>query len=91
MAGPTDTTRRQRAAARPRLLAALQAAGTLPCPRCHQPMTPQQPLQVGHATDVADGGTNSHLRLEHQRCNQQAGGRRGRTGPTPTTHYSRQW
>jgi hypothetical protein len=95
MAGPTDTTRTQRAAARPTLLAELVAAGTLPCPRCHQPMHPWQHLDVGHTIDVADGGTHSPLRLEHRHCNRQAARQRSlrkiTTTPTPPNINSREW
>jgi len=47
-----------------------------PCPRCGQPMRASQDLDVGHVVARAIGGTLSDgARLEHARCNRQAGGR----------------
>jgi hypothetical protein len=96
MAGPTDTTRTARAQARPRLLAHLRAVGSLPCPRCAQPMYPWQDLDVGHTEDVADGGGNSPMRLEHRTCNRSASRARSlrlrHPPPTPTPPIvSREW
>jgi hypothetical protein len=93
MAGPTDTTRTQRARARPHLLQALQAAGTLPCPRCPHPIYPWQDVDVGHTTDVRDGGADSPMRLEHTACNRRAGDRRRThtTTPPPPHINSRDW
>lgn len=94
MAGPTDITRAARKRARPILLGALRAAGSLPCPRCGQPMTYAQcaRLDVGHTRDVADGGARSPLRLEHTECNRRAGDRRrGRHAPPAPYAGSRAW
>ncbi len=47
-----------------------------PCPRCGQPMYRRQDLDLGHVVARAIGGTLSDgTRLEHRRCNRQAGGR----------------
>jgi hypothetical protein len=45
-------------------------------------------LDVGHETDVVDGGRGSTLRLEHADCNRGAGDRRRRRR---RVRVSRQW
>ena len=92
MAGPTDATRAERAEARPVLLAELECAGTLPCPRCGHPMHPWQDLDVGHTHDVATHGHGPHnpTRLEHMRCNRGAAGREWVPPPDRNMH-SREW
>ena len=92
----TDTTRTARARARPRLLQALRAAGTLPCPRCGHDMHPWQDLDVGHTHDVHHGGSDSPMRLEHVGCNRSAGAAtrlHQHTHPTPPHPHinSREW
>lgn len=94
MAGPTDATRSERRRARPQLLAELEAQGSLPCPRCGQPMYPWQDLDVGHPLDVADvGPIPQPLRLEHRHCNRAAGDRRRPppAQPAPPDIGSREW
>ena len=87
MAGPTDSTRAERKRARPILLAELRRLGSMPCPRCGEPMRIGMDLDVGHAEDVVDGGRGSLLRLEHEDCNRGAGDRRRRR----RVRVSRQW
>jgi hypothetical protein len=59
------------------LLAAMRDGD--PCPRCGRPMFRTQALDVGHVVDVVAGGALADgARLEHGRCNRQAGGRVGR-------------
>ena len=48
-----------------------------PCPRCHQPMWPDQKLDTGHIVDRALGGTNMGLRWEHSVCGRSAGATMG--------------
>lgn len=93
MAGPTDATKAERKRARPRLLAHLAQVGSLPCPRCNDPMVIGQRLDVGHEVDVVDGGRGSPLRLEHMSCNRRAGDRRQGRRPDRQSlvKISRQW
>jgi hypothetical protein len=63
-------------AMRKRLLARLRDGD--PCPRCGRPMyrALAHLLDVGHVVDRAAGGTLADgARLEHRRCNRQAGQR----------------
>jgi hypothetical protein len=77
-----------------------------PCPRCGLPMYRWQDLDLGHVVARVIGGTLSDgARLEHRRCNRQAGGRllgrlrragpprRPTSPPTVTTPVplTRQW
>ena len=48
-----------------------------PCPRCGQPMWPDQKLDTGHITDRALGGTGHGFRWEHAHCGRSAGATMG--------------
>jgi hypothetical protein len=79
----------------------LTATGPRPCPRCNQPVYPDQlahlnrdgrPFDLGHQVDVVNGGQGPKL-PEHNCCNRSAGGklaalrRRLKEGP----RLSREW
>jgi hypothetical protein len=57
--------------------AALILDGAEVCGRCGQPGTDTDPLEAGHRTARANGGTNdlSNYRPEHRSCNRAAGSR----------------
>lgn len=67
-----------------------------PCPRCNLPMLHGQDLDLGHALDRATHGPHNPgpRRIEHARCNRQAGqalGMSRRRRHTPRRVNSRTW
>lgn len=53
----------------------LPAAYGTPCPRCGQPMLPDQPLDLGHSTPLRVDRSARADRIEHSACNR--GNRQG--------------
>ncbi|MGL5851640.1 MAG: hypothetical protein ACRCZD_12750 [Phycicoccus sp.] len=51
--------------------------GLVSCARCHEPINPGQPWDMGHVVDVINGGDPLHMLPEHASCNRSAGGRVG--------------
>lgn len=43
------------------------------CRRCHQPILPGQPFDLGHHQDLAFGGDQRRRSPEHEACNRSAG------------------
>lgn len=75
----------------------LTHVGPITCWRCHQPIRPGEPWDLGHQTDRALGGTDTpdNLWPEHRHCNRSAGRRLGqflaRHGARNRTTPSRNW
>lgn len=65
----------------------IQAGEQPTCPRCQQPITPNQPWDLGHTTDLTHGGNPRHRRPEHRYCNTSAGAQLAHQDPPP----SRPW
>jgi hypothetical protein len=55
-------------------LAPAVASGTVLCPRCGDPIRPDEPWDVGHVLALAEGGHPAGPRRpEHAACNRRAG------------------
>ena len=65
----------------------IQAGHAPTCPRCHRPILPGQPWQLGHTVDLVHGGNPKHRRPEHERCNLEAGAALATANPP----HSRPW
>lgn len=64
-------------------------AGLVDCARCHQPINPDQPWQLGHTDD-----RTGYQGPEHTHCNLSAGGRKGAAITNQgraTLKHSRAW
>lgn len=57
-----------------------------PCARCHQPMHPDQPLDLDHTDD-----RTAYTGLAHRSCNRSAGATLGNQNRKPTNRHSRSW
>lgn len=81
---PGDTTRKGYGAehqALRRRWRPLVDAGAVVCPRCHQPIRPGQPWDLGH---VDGSGRRLYSGPEHRRCNRSAGAQaRAARDPAP--------
>jgi hypothetical protein len=66
------------------------AAGLVDCARCHQPIEPERPWDLGH-NDTRTGWSGP----EHRVCNRRAGGVNGaavtNAARSPAMRHSREW
>lgn len=71
--------------------AAFAEVGVIPCWRCGQLVSCDEPWALGHVVDRALGGDDSQLAIEHLQCSRRSGwelGRRLKAARADPTVYS---